>query len=99
MSQGVRSAPGAQPGEAVAPTLGVTPIVPASGEIERVHTALATAAQLSVDDMLVAVTSAVHEFVGAAPQSDDITCLVVRYLGDRMQFAPRIDVESEAVRS
>ncbi len=54
----------------------------------RLEAALAKAARLSVDGMLTAVTDAVHEFVGTAPQSDDITCLVVRYDGDRVQFAP-----------
>jgi len=27
------------------------------------------------------VTGALSDFVGGAPQSDDITCLVIRYLG------------------
>jgi sigma-B regulation protein RsbU (phosphoserine phosphatase) len=55
----------------------------------RLEAVLMQAALLSVDDMLTAVTDAVRDFVGAAPQSDDITCLVVRYLGDRVEYAPR----------
>jgi sigma-B regulation protein RsbU (phosphoserine phosphatase) len=55
----------------------------------RLEAALAAAAALSVDGMLAAVTDAVQEFVGTAPQSDDITCLVVRYLGDRIEYAPQ----------
>ena len=34
-----------------------------------------------VEDVLLEVTQAVNAFVSGAPQSDDITCLVVRYLG------------------
>jgi phosphoserine phosphatase RsbU/P len=56
---------------------------------ERLEAALAKAAALSVGDMLTAITGAVQEFVGSAPQSDDITCLVVRYLGDRIEYAPQ----------
>jgi phosphoserine phosphatase RsbU/P len=55
----------------------------------RLEAALAQAAQLSVDEILTAVTAAVRDFVGSAPQSDDITCLVVRYLGGRIEYAPR----------
>lgn len=57
----------------------------------RLEAVLTQAARLSVDEMLTAVTTAVAEFVGAAPQSDDITCLVVRYLGDRIEFAPKLE--------
>ena len=63
----------------------------------RLEAVLARAAQLSVDEMLVAVTAAVEEFVGSAPQSDDITCLVVRYLGDRIQYAPQKSIATEDV--
>ncbi|MGB1027646.1 MAG: PP2C family protein-serine/threonine phosphatase, partial [Rhodospirillaceae bacterium] len=34
-----------------------------------------------VDSVLQQVTDAVEAFVGSAPQSDDITCLALRYLG------------------
>jgi phosphoserine phosphatase RsbU/P len=54
----------------------------------RLEVVLAQAASLPVDEMLSQVTTAVHDFAGSAPQSDDITCLVVRYLGDRIQLAP-----------
>ena len=56
---------------------------------QRLEAALAQSASLSVGDMLTAITAAVHEFAGSAPQSDDITCLVVRYLGDHIEYAPQ----------
>jgi sigma-B regulation protein RsbU (phosphoserine phosphatase) len=59
---------------------------------KRLETVLAGAARLSVDDMLTAVTAAVQDFAGSAAQSDDITCLVVRYLGDRIEYAPKRQV-------
>jgi sigma-B regulation protein RsbU (phosphoserine phosphatase) len=59
---------------------------------KRLEAVLMQSAHLSVDEMLSAVTAAVAEFAGAAPQSDDITCLVVRYLGDRVEYAPKIEV-------
>ena len=55
----------------------------------RLEAVLARSATLPVDEMLSAVTAAVAGFAGAAPQSDDITCLVVRYLGDRIDYAPK----------
>ncbi len=60
---------------------------------KRLETVLARSAHLSVDEMLTAVTTAVHNFVGTAPQSDDITCLVVRYLGGRVEYAPQKERE------
>jgi len=60
---------------------------------KRLEAVLGQAARLSVDGMLSTVTTAVGDFVGAAPQSDDITCLVVRYLGDRIECAPRHAVD------
>lgn len=48
---------------------------------ERLRAALQTADRVSVDRVLDDVTSAVETFVGGAEQSDDITCLVVRYNG------------------
>ena len=35
----------------------------------------------SVEVMMTTLIEAVSEFVGDAPQSDDITCLIVRYKG------------------
>ncbi|MEJ0016155.1 MAG: PP2C family protein-serine/threonine phosphatase [Acetobacteraceae bacterium] len=63
------------------------------GEV-RLEAVLTQAAALPVDAMLEAVTDAVRDFAGAAPQSDDITCLVVRYLGDRIEYAPRMTVDA-----
>jgi sigma-B regulation protein RsbU (phosphoserine phosphatase) len=34
-----------------------------------------------VEIVMSSVIDAVHRFVGDAPQSDDITCLIVRYKG------------------
>jgi len=47
----------------------------------RIEETLRSAALLPVDRVLTAVTGAVTAFVAGAPQSDDITCLVVRYFG------------------
>ena len=51
------------------------------GEV-RLEAVLTRTAGMPVQDVLTAVTDAVRAFAGDAPQSDDITCLVVRYLGD-----------------
>ena len=48
----------------------------------RLQAALTTADRASVGDVIEDVTLAVAEFVGQADQSDDITCLVLRYNGD-----------------
>jgi len=48
---------------------------------ERLKEALRGSDMRSVDVVLSGVTEAVGQFVGDAPQSDDITCLVIRYLG------------------
>lgn len=47
----------------------------------RLRQALGSAQLQSVDRVLSTVTDAVDVFVGGAPQSDDITCLVIRYIG------------------
>jgi sigma-B regulation protein RsbU (phosphoserine phosphatase) len=47
----------------------------------RLSAVLAEAQGEAVDLVLQRVTDAVQAFVGAAPQSDDITCLVLRYRG------------------
>ena len=47
----------------------------------RLETVLAGGHGLPVDAVLTNVTSAVVEFVGEAEQSDDITCIVLRYDG------------------
>ncbi|MBN8998326.1 MAG: SpoIIE family protein phosphatase, partial [Rhizobiales bacterium] len=48
---------------------------------ERLKASLDGAASKSVEVVLSGVTGALSDFVGGAPQSDDITCLVIRYLG------------------
>ena len=47
----------------------------------RLETVLAEGRDLPVDSVLENVTSAVVKFVGEAEQSDDITCIVLRYDG------------------
>ncbi|MBB3933012.1 sigma-B regulation protein RsbU (phosphoserine phosphatase) [Kaistia hirudinis] len=47
----------------------------------RLKSVLSGTDMQSVDLVLASVTDAVSDFVGDAPQSDDITCLVIRYLG------------------
>ncbi|MCB9946548.1 MAG: SpoIIE family protein phosphatase [Rhodospirillaceae bacterium] len=47
----------------------------------RLIQSLSASHRQSVDVMLDTVTGAVRAFVGDAPQSDDITCLVIRYRG------------------
>lgn len=49
----------------------------------RLRSALTDAHRLTVELVLADVTNAVGNFVGAAEQSDDITCLVIRYNGPR----------------
>jgi sigma-B regulation protein RsbU (phosphoserine phosphatase) len=47
----------------------------------RLSAVLSQARGEALDLVMDRVTSAVHAFVGDAPQSDDITCLVLRYKG------------------
>lgn len=49
--------------------------------VQRIIDALSDAHRQSIEVMLTTVTDAVHRFVGGAPQSDDVTCLVMRYNG------------------
>ena len=49
----------------------------------RLEAVLAEGRDLPVDSVLENVTSAVVKFVGEAEQSDDITCIVLRYDGTR----------------
>ena len=51
----------------------------------RLETVLADGHGLPVDVVLTNVTSAVVEFVGEAEQSDDITCIVLRYDGNESE--------------
>lgn len=54
---------------------------------ERLRNALEGSHRHSVDLVLAGVTGAVDAFVGGAEQSDDITCLVVRYNGETRRRA------------
>ena len=45
----------------------------------RLDEKLAELASASSEQMITSVVNAVHEFVGDAPQSDDITCLLARF--------------------
>ncbi len=54
----------------------------------RLEVVLAQVAHQPVGVLLESVTNAVRDFAAEAPQSDDITCLVVRYLDGRVEFAP-----------
>jgi sigma-B regulation protein RsbU (phosphoserine phosphatase) len=47
----------------------------------RLIGSLAESHRDSVEIVMSSVIDAVHRFVGDAPQSDDITCLIVRYKG------------------
>jgi sigma-B regulation protein RsbU (phosphoserine phosphatase) len=47
--------------------------------IERVEEVLAANSQLSPQQLLETITNKVHEFVGDAEQSDDLTLLAIRY--------------------
>lgn len=47
----------------------------------RLMGSLSEAHRESVEIVMSSVIDAVHRFVGDAPQSDDITCLIVRYKG------------------
>ena len=47
----------------------------------RIESALSISPEAPVDTVIGSVTLAVGEFVGEAEQSDDITCLVLRYNG------------------
>ena len=49
---------------------------------ERLTRVLAEAAGSSAADFSQRVVEAVHAHAGEAPQSDDITCMTLRYLGD-----------------
>jgi sigma-B regulation protein RsbU (phosphoserine phosphatase) len=48
--------------------------------IERMEAALGAAPRDSAEHLGMALIDAVHRFVGEAPQSDDITLLIVRYV-------------------
>ena len=54
----------------------------------RLEAVLAATAGQPVGDILNAVTEAVTHFADSAPQSDDITCLVVRFVGGAVEYAP-----------
>ena len=54
----------------------------------RLEAVLADGHGLPVDIVLTNVTSAVIEFVGGAEQSDDITCIVLRYDGNSDDGTP-----------
>ena len=51
-------------------------------EEARIQTVLSIGHEIAVDAVIDNVTLAVAEFVGEAPPSDDITCLVLRYNGE-----------------
>lgn len=74
-------------------TDGISEAMDANGRefsVERIIEALSETHRQSIDVMLTRVTDAVDRFVGDAPQSDDITCLVIRYNG-----APTESVDDE----
>lgn len=54
----------------------------------RLEAELVRTAEQPVTAILEGMTEAVRAFARDAPQSDDITCLVVRYTGDGLRFAP-----------
>ena len=52
-------------------------------EEERLKGVLAKGPTAPIRSVVDSVTAALASFVGDAPQSDDITCMVLRYLGSR----------------
>jgi sigma-B regulation protein RsbU (phosphoserine phosphatase) len=52
---------------------------------QRLQTFLEQSAGLNTENLIRGVTAAVREFAAGAPQSDDITALAVRYLGQRAE--------------
>ena len=53
----------------------------------RLEAALATGGEIPVEAVLTSVTDAVRSFVGGAEQSDDITCIVLRFGGTQTDGA------------
>ena len=56
----------------------------------RLEAALGGGRELPVDAVLTNVTDAVGTFVGNAEQSDDITCIVLRYGGTQTEGGTRV---------
>lgn len=71
-------------------TDGVSEAMDAAGEQftdERILAALAGEFESEVGAMLAHLIGSVDDFVAGAPQSDDLTCVVLRYLGERAEAA------------
>ena len=49
--------------------------------LDRVKSAIAASSHKTMEEMLRYMLNAVHEFVGEAEQSDDLTMLAIRYIG------------------
>lgn len=67
--------------------------------LERMVTALANSQRDTVEHLGNGLLSAVHRFVGDAPQSDDLTLLVVRYVPSLAQIGSAVVTVMEAVPS
>ncbi|HJU15923.1 MAG TPA: SpoIIE family protein phosphatase [Stellaceae bacterium] len=71
-------------------TDGVSEAMDAAGDLftdERILAALADEFESEVDAILEHLVDSVDRFVDGAPQSDDLTCIVLRYLGERAEAA------------
>lgn len=77
------------PGERlVAFSDGITEALNGKGEMygdERLHAAITAGAALESNALVAAIIAEVDAFVGGAPQSDDLTLLVVTRLGDEIR--------------
>jgi serine phosphatase RsbU (regulator of sigma subunit) len=67
--------------------------------LERMVTALANSHRDTVEQLGNGLLDAVHQFVGDAPQSDDLTLLVVRYVPSLAQIGSAVVTVMEAVPS
>jgi serine phosphatase RsbU (regulator of sigma subunit) len=61
---------------------------------ERLLDSLAKTHQQSLELVFSTVTDAVHAFAAGEPQSDDITCLALRYRGPPAAHAPELQLEA-----
>ena len=69
-------------------TDGITEAVNARGDefgMERLEEVVKDKRNGSVEDLQTAILSAVEEFSKGAPQADDMTLLILRYVGEKAE--------------